>query len=134
MVTVSMIIVGVIVGWIYTATLFEPLPVAGWAGLAVLAWLNLAAWAAITLLGSTVTGSAAAAAGLGFAALLGLSLVAAIPNVGRFLPGGLAEPAIRFASGLPVEPGDTLVPAISTAVLIGLALVASAAAFRRQEL
>ena len=46
-------------------------------------------------------------------------VVAAIPNVGRFLPGGLAEPAIALASGQPVEAGDALVPAISTAVLIG---------------
>jgi ABC-2 type transport system permease protein len=122
----------VTVGWIYTAILFEPLPIAGWAGLAGLAWLNLAAWAAITFLGSTVTGSVAAAAGVGFAAFLGLSLAAAIPNVGRLLPGGLAEPAIRLASGLPVEPGDVLVPAIATAILIGVALVASAAAFRRR--
>ena len=28
------------VGWFYTAILFEPLPVTGWLGLALLAWLG----------------------------------------------------------------------------------------------
>jgi ABC-2 type transport system permease protein len=128
------IILGVAVGWIYTAILFEPMPVGGWVALAVLAWLNVTVWAALTFLGSTVTGSAAAAAGIGFVALLVLSIVAAVPNLGQFLPGGLAEPAIALAAGQPVEAGDALIPAISTAVIIGLALLASAWSFRNQEL
>ncbi len=73
----------VAVGWFYTAVLFEPLPVVGWVGLAALAWLSLSAWAAITFLASTVTGSAAAAAGIGFVALLVLSIASAVPNVGQ---------------------------------------------------
>lgn len=123
----------VAVGWVYTAILFEPFPVAGWVALAFLAWLGLCAWAALTFLGSTVTGSAAAAAGLGFGALLVLSIGSAIPNVGRFLPGGLAEPAVALAAGQPVETGDVLTPVVSTAVLIALALAAAAWSFRRQE-
>jgi hypothetical protein len=100
----------------------------------VLAWLGLAAWAAITFLASTVTGSTAAAAGIGFGALLLLSLVAAIPNAGRFLPGGLAAPATALAAGAPVAAGDAVVPAISTIVLIAVALGAAVWSFRRQEL
>ena len=92
-------VLGVAVGWIYTAILFEPMPVAGWVAMAVLAWLGVAVWAAITFLASTVTGSAAAAAGVGFVALLVLSIVGAIPTVARFLPAGLAEPAIALATG-----------------------------------
>jgi len=122
------------VGWVYTAILFEPLPIAGWIAFAVLAWLGLAAWAAITFLASTVTGSTAAAAGIGFGALIVLSIVAAIPSVGRFLPGGLAPPAIGLASGAPVAPEDVLVPAVSTLVLIALAIGAAWWSFRRQEL
>jgi ABC-2 type transport system permease protein len=122
------------VGWVYTAILFEPLPIAGWIAFAVLAWLGLAAWAAITFLASTVTGSTAAAAGIGFGALIVLSIVAAIPNVGRFLPGGLAAPAIALAAGAPVAPEDALVPAVSTLVLIALAIGAAWWSFRRQEL
>ena len=124
----------VTVGWFYTAILFEPMPVGGWIGFAVLAWLGLATWAAITFLASTVTGSTAAAAGIGFGALLVLSLVAAVPNVGRFLPGGLGEPAIALAAGAPVAAGDVLVPVVSTAVLIAITLGAAWWSFRRQEL
>ena len=124
----------VMVGWIYTAILFEPLPVGGWIAFALLAWLGLAAWAAITFLASTVTGSTAAAAGIGFGALLILSLVAAIPNAGQFLPGGLAAPAVALAAGAPVAAGEVLVPIVSTAVLIVLALGAAWWSFRRQEL
>jgi ABC-2 type transport system permease protein len=124
----------VVFAWIYTAVLFEPLPVAGWLAFAGLAWLGLAAWAALTFLGSTVTGSAAAAAGFGFVALLVLSIVGAIPNLSRFLPAGLAEPAIAMAAGRPVDIGDVLTPVISTTVLIALALAVAARSFRHQEL
>jgi ABC-2 type transport system permease protein len=124
----------VVVGWIYTAILFEPLPVVGWLALAVLAWLGLAAWAALTFLGSTVTGSPAAAAGIGFVALLVLSIASAIPNLGRFLPGGLAGPALALAVGAPVEIGDVMTPVVSTAILIAGAVGLAAWSFRRQEL
>jgi ABC-2 type transport system permease protein len=120
--------------WIYTTVLFEPGPLGGWAAMAVMAWLGIVAWAAITFLGSTVTGSTAAAAGLGFLAFLVLSIAAAIPNVGRFLPGGLATPALALATGAPVDAGDVLTPVIGTAVLIALALGGAAWSFRRQEL
>lgn len=128
------VVLATAVGWVYTAILFEPLPVAGWIAFAVLAWLGLAAWAAITFLASTATGSTAAAAGVGFGALIVLSIVAAIPNVGRFLPGGLAAPAIGLAAGAPVVPEDVLLPAVSTLVLIVLAVVAAWWSFRGQEL
>jgi ABC-2 type transport system permease protein len=127
-------VLAVAVGWFYTAILFEPMPVGGWVALAILAWLGVAVWAALTFLGSTVTGSAAAAAGIGFMALLVLSIASAVPNLGRFLPGGLAPPAIALASGQAVDVADVLVPAISTAVIIAVALVASVWAFRNQEL
>jgi ABC-2 type transport system permease protein len=122
------------VGWLYTAILFEPQPVAGWIAFAFLAWVGLAAWAAITFLGSTVTGSAAAAAGIGFVALLVLSIAAAIPNLGRVLPGGMAGPALAMAAGLPVDAADVLTPVLGTSILVALALGASAWSFGRQEL
>lgn len=124
----------VLVGWFYTAILFEPLPIAGWVAFAFLAWLGLAAWAAITFLGSTATGSTAAAAGIGFVALLVLSIAAAIPNLGRLLPGGLAGPALALATGAPIDPADVLTPVVATSVLIAVALGASIWSFRRQEI
>ncbi len=128
------VILAAVVAWIYTTVLFEPLPVGGWIAMAALAWLGIAAWAAITFLGSTVTGSAAAAAGLGFLALLVLSIAAAIPNVGRFLPGGLAAPAVALAVGAPVEAADVVAPVVATLVLIAACLAGCAWSFRRQEL
>jgi ABC-2 type transport system permease protein len=122
------------VAWVYTAILFEAMPVGGWVAMAVLAWIGLCAWAAITFLGSTVTGSAAAAAGLGFLALLVLSIASAIPGVGRFTPGGLAGPALAYAIGAPVAIADVVSAVIGSIVLIALALGAAAWSFRRQEL
>ncbi len=127
-------VLAVAAGWFYTAVLFAPPAVGGWIALAVLAWLGLCAWAAITFLGSTVTGSTAAAAGIGFVALLVLSIVSAIPSVAPFTPGGLAAPAMALGAGTPVEVVDVLVPALSTVVWIALALGGAAWSFRRREL
>ena len=127
------IAIAVVVGWIYTTILFEPMSPGGWAAMAVLAWLSVSAWAAITFLGSTVTGSTAAAAGIGFASLIGLSLVSAIPNVGRFTPGGLTTPALALATGQPVDPTDLVVPVVSTVILIAVTVGISAWSFARQE-
>lgn len=121
-------------GWIYTALLFEPPAVVGWMAFAAMAWLGLCAWAALTFLGSAVTGSAAAAAGIGFVALLVFSLGSAIPNVSRFVPGGLAGPAVALAAGAPVAVHDVLAPVASTVVLIAVALGLAAWSFRGREL
>jgi ABC-2 type transport system permease protein len=128
------VILAAVLAWIYTAILFEPGPVGGWIAMAIMAWLSIVVWAAITFLGSTVTGSTAAAAGLGFLALLVLSIVAALPNVGRFLPGGLASPALALATGAPVDAADVAASVGGTVVLIMLCLGASAWSFRRQEI
>ena len=125
--------VGASIAWVYTAILFEPLPPGGWVALAVLAWLGLMAWAAITFLASTVLRSAAAAAGIGIVALLGLSIVSAIPTVGRWLPPGLEGPARVLASGGAVAMTD-LTAIAGTIAVIAVALGASWLSFRRQEL
>ncbi|HLA17173.1 MAG TPA: ABC transporter permease subunit, partial [Candidatus Limnocylindrales bacterium] len=68
------IAVATAVAWAYTAVLFEPLPPLGWLVLGTSAWLGLMAWTSITFLASTILRSAAAAAGVGIVAVLGLSL------------------------------------------------------------
>jgi ABC-2 type transport system permease protein len=128
------VVVATAAAWVYTVILFEPMPIGGWVAMAALAWLGLCAWAAITFLGSTVTGSAAAAAGLGFLALLVLSIASAIPGVGRFTPGGLAGPAVASAVGAPVVLADVAIAVLATVILIAVALGAAAWAFSRQEL
>jgi ABC-2 type transport system permease protein len=127
-------LMAVVVGWIYTAVLFEPPPIAGWIAFAVLAWLGLCAWAAVTFLGSTATGSTAAAAGIGFVTFLVLSLLSAIPALERIGPGGLATPAIALATGVAVDVGDVLAPVLTTILLIAAALALAARVFRRHEL
>ena len=123
------------VGWIYTAILFAPPSVAGWIALGVLAWLGLGAWAAITFLASTVTRSTAAAAGIGF-----MALARPLDRVGRAERGtGHARraggPGDRAGDrGAGRRSDDVLIPVVSTAVLIAIALGAAAWSFRRQEL
>jgi ABC-2 type transport system permease protein len=127
----------VAVGWLYTAILFEPPAVGGWVAMGMLTWLALAAWAALTFLASTITGSAIAAAGLGFVALLVLSLVAAAPAIARFTPAGLATPAAGLATGATTVAAlgwDLWLPVIATVALIVLSLGAATVAFGRREL
>jgi ABC-2 type transport system permease protein len=127
------VVLAVAVGWIYTTVLFEPLPIAGWVAFAALAWIGLTVWAGITFAASAVTGSTAAAAGIGFVALLVLSVLGAIPNVGRWLPGALADPAIALAAGNPVERGDVSSAVVGCVVITVAALVVAVWSFRRQE-
>jgi len=129
-------VLGTAVAWIYTAVLFEPLPVAGWAAFAALAWLALVTWAALTFLASTVTGSTTAAAGLGFVALVAVSLVAIVPALDHVLPTGLAAPAAALASGATdgLDTGALASAVGGTLVLIVACAAGALAAFRRREL
>ena len=124
-----------IVGWIYTAILFEPLPVGGWLAMAVLSWLALMAWAALTFLASAATGSTTAAAGIGFVALVIVNLASIVPALGRLLPSGLSTPAIELATGSGVaEPASAVTSVVGTVVLIGAAVVGAQLAFHGREL
>lgn len=119
-------------GWFYTLVLFEPPSITGWAAAMVLQWLALVAFAAITFVGSTLTRSAMAAAGLGVAAFIVLGIVSVVPTIGPYLPTGLGAPARALALG---QPGvDVLGPTIATIGLIAAMVAIAWAAFRQQEL
>lgn len=127
--------VATVVAWIYTAVLFEPLPIGGWFAMAVLSWLALMTWAAITFLASVATGSTTAAAGVGFVALIALSLLAIVPALDRLLPTGLTLPAIQLAAGIgSVDAGRLATAVLGTVALIGLSVGAAWARFRTREL
>lgn len=128
---VAMAVAGVL-AWIYTAILFEPLPVAGYAAAVGLIWLSLAVVAAITFLASVVAPSALVAGGIGFGVFLVMGILSALPNVGAYLPTSLWGAADLVAVGTVPDPlaGPVLVNVLVVAVAIGLA----AAIFRRQEL
>ena len=127
---------GVAVAWIYTAILFEALPIGGWVAFAVLAWLALLAWATLTFLASTVTGSTTAAAGLGFVALIVVSLVAIVPALDHVLPTGLAGPASLLATGetAALDAGQLASSVIGTVVLVAACVAGALVSFRGREL
>lgn len=127
-------LLGISVGWAYTAILFEAQPILGWAAFAGLAWLALMAWGAITFLASTVARSATAAAGVGVVALLGLSIVAAVPQLGRFLPSGLDPGALALATGASVAAPELTTAIAGTLLIVVGCGLAAWLAFRRQEL
>ena len=118
--------------WLYTLILFEPLPLGGFVAALVLQWLALVAYASITFLGSTLTRSALAAAGLGVAAFIVLGILGIVPAIERYLPTGLGAPARVLALG---QPGvDALGPTVASVALIAGLLLIAWLAFRRQEL
>ena len=119
-------------GWFYALVLFQPLDVAGFAAATVLTWLALVAFAAITLLGSTLTRSAVAAAGIGLVAFVVIGIVSVVPGVGPYLPTGLGAPARALALGL--SGADALGPTVAAVVLIVALVAISWLAFRDQEL
>jgi ABC-2 type transport system permease protein len=118
--------------WAYTAILFEPLPVAGFAGAVALLWLSLAVFAAITFLASVVAPSGIVAGGIGFGAFVLAGILAVLPGVGAYLPTSLWGAADQVAVGIVPEP--LLGPVLFNVAVIAAAIGLAAAIFRRQEL
>lgn len=130
--TLALAVAGAVAtAWLYTAILFTTPSPAGFAGAAVLLWLELLVFTALTFLGSTISRSVLAAAGLGFALLIVLGVLSAIPTVGAVIPTGLAGTARTVALGLP-EPDWR--PVAGAIVLVVAVVGASIAVFEREEL
>jgi ABC-2 type transport system permease protein len=126
-------ILGTGVAYIYTVLLYPTaFALAGYAAMAALIWWILVAFTAITLLGSTLTRSAIAAAGVGLVALLIMGIVGALPVIGPYMPSSLAEPARALAMGQ--DPGWILGPVLFNLALVPALFVISWLVFRRQEL
>ena len=119
-------------GFIYTSLLFEVPGAGGWALMCFLLLLQVLAYAAATFLGSTLTQSPLAAAGVGIGALTVIAILGALPVVGAWTPSALADAALAIGAG--TEPEHTWQPIVATLLLVGAVLVAAWAAFRRQEL
>jgi ABC-2 type transport system permease protein len=118
--------------WFYTLVLFRALPLSGIAAGAVLQWLTLMAWASITFVGSTLTRSSLAAAGLGIVAFIVVGILGVLPGIGAYLPTGLGGPARSLALG--IAGPDPFAPVLATVGLIAGAGLVAWLAFRRQEL
>jgi ABC-2 type transport system permease protein len=121
-----------IAGYGYTAYLFDAPSGAGWLAMCALLLLQMSAYAALTFLGSTLTRSPLAAAGIGIGALTVMAIVGALPVIGVWTPSGLAELAMALAAGTP--PDKPVEPILATMAVIAVALVAAWLSFRRQEL
>lgn len=119
-------------GFAYTGILFEMPDASGWVVLCLLLLLQMSAYAAVTFLGSTLTRSPLAAAGVGIGLLAVIAVVGALPVIGAWTPSGLAEASIAVATG--TRPDHIFEPMVATAILIATALVGSWIVFRRQEL
>ncbi len=118
--------------WFYTLVLFEALPIGGVLAAAVLDWLFLMAWVALTFLASTLTRSTLAAAGLGVTALIGVGILGIVPPLAAWLPYGLVSVARGFALGLDVT--DAWKPVAGTVIVIAASVFLAWLSFRRQEL
>ncbi len=118
--------------WFYTLVLFESLPVVGTIAAAVLYWLFLMAWVAITFLASTLTRSSLAAAGIGIVALIGSGILGILPALAPWLPTGLIGVARSLALG--IDGPDAWAPIVGTVAFIAACVGLAWLSFRRQEL
>jgi ABC-2 type transport system permease protein len=118
--------------WVYTAIIFEPLPIGGYAAAMVLVWLSLADIAAITFLASVTARSSIVAGGVGLGALVLAGVLGALPGIGPYLPTSLWGAADQLGLGTVPDPliGPILMAVAIACVVLGLA----GWSFRRQEL
>jgi ABC-2 type transport system permease protein len=127
------VVLGCGLGYLYVLLLYPSVfPFFGYVAMAAILWWTMVIFVAITMLGSTVSRSAIAAAGLGLVALLVLGLVAALPVVGAWSPLGLLGPASDLALG--DDAGNFAGPLLFNLALVPALLAATWAAFRHQEL
>jgi ABC-2 type transport system permease protein len=104
----------------------------GYVAMALLLWWMLVGFAAITVLGSTLTRSATAAAGIGLVALLVLSILAGLPVIGPYMPMSLGNVAADLVMGH--NAGNQLGPILFNVLLVPALFLATWLVFRRQEL
>ncbi len=121
---------------VYTAVLFTPLPVPGFAAAVTLVWLGLLVPTAITFLGSVLGRSPAVAAALGFAWVVAGGIAAALPGIGPVMPAALGGQARALALG---AAGGSAAGSPGTAILLSILILCASVAiawrvFARQEL
>ncbi len=121
-----------IAAFVYTALLFTTPDAAGFALLCLLVWVSLLVYVALTFLGSTIANSPLAAGGFGFGAVVVAGILGVLPTIGPYLPGSLASAGRLSAIG---QAGPAVAgPLLANVAFIVILLLASAVAFRRQEL
>lgn len=125
------VVLGCGLAYVYTALLYpEAFPIGGYVAMSVLLWWTLVIFAAITMLGSTLTRSAIAAAGIGLVSLLVVGIIGALPVIGPYMPSSL--PASDLVLGK--DPGWFLGPLLFNIALVPALFGVTWLAFRHQEL
>jgi ABC-2 type transport system permease protein len=120
-------------GYVYTLVLYPTVfPLGGYVAMAVILWWSTVVFVAITLLGSTASRSAIAAAGLGLVAMLVLGIFSAIPVIGPWSPLSLITPAEQLALGN--DAGNFAGPLLFNIALVPALFGVTWLVFRRQEL
>jgi ABC-2 type transport system permease protein len=115
----------------YTMLLFGAVDFVAWLELNGLLLLMLLVYVAATLFFSTLTKSQVVAGGLGFAFLIVLGGIGAVPRLGEVLPAQLGT----WGRGLVMGSGGASWPAVWVSLgLILLSLVGACLVFERQEL
>jgi ABC-2 type transport system permease protein len=104
----------------------------GYVAMTLLLWWMLVGFAAITVLGSSLTRSAIAAAGIGLVALLVLGILAQLPVIGDYMPTSLGTIALNVVLGQ--SPGFVLGPILFNIALVPVLFGITWLTFRRQEL
>ncbi len=118
--------------YLYTTLLFSAPPLAGYVAMCGLVFLSLLGYASLTFLGSTLTRSSMAAAGIGIGAMVLVAILSALPAIGTWAPGNLGGPAMALALGTTAN--GLLAPLVSTVALVVVAYALAWLSFRRQEL
>jgi ABC-2 type transport system permease protein len=125
-------VLGSVACWGYTYLLFDGTPAAGFLGMNILLLLYLLLAIAVTLLYSAMFKSQLAAGALGLVTIIVLSMVSALPWVGKYLPGELVSWGNHLLAG---EPGGDAWGAVAvTAVLIAGSLYLAWTALRKKEI
>ena len=127
------VVLGCGLGYVYTLMLYPTtFALGGYVAMALLLWWMLVGFAAITVLGSSLTKSAIAAAGIGLVALLVLGIVGSLPVIGDYMPVSLGKIASDLVLGR--DPGFVLGPILFNIALVPILFGITWLTFRRQEL
>lgn len=127
------VVLGCGLGYVYVALLYPTsFPIGGSIVMSLMLWWILVVFATITMVGSTLTRSAIAAAGIGLVALLVFGIVGALPVVGPYMPSSLGTPARDILLGR--DPGSIAGPVLFNLALVPVLFTAMWLVFRRQEL
>jgi ABC-2 type transport system permease protein len=121
-----------LVGYGYTAWLFETLPAGGYLAMGLLLFLQLMVYATLTFLGSTLARSSLVAAAFGIAVLAVVAVVGALPGIGPYTPGGLSAAGRSLALG--TQPAVLIGPVLVNVALLFVVVCIAWLAFRLQEL